>query len=137
MTDHQQTSVEAAKLVKEWSIWMVTVQSGLSAYLTFFTDATKGKHVATNVATVADVTDRVAVASFVISILAASAVLSGLPFILCRIPDIERPHIYEMKLWSAAGLNRVQLWHMGTVQHWAFAIGLISLIAGRLYCGNS
>jgi hypothetical protein len=33
MTDQQTLSVEATKLIKEWSAWMVAVQSGLIAFL--------------------------------------------------------------------------------------------------------
>jgi len=125
MTDPQTASIEATKLVKDWSVWMVAVQSALSTYL------------ATSTIVALSHTDRIALGSFVISILAASSVLSGLPYIVLRLPDIKDPNIYFMNLWSAPPLKRILLWHMGTIQHWAFAIGLISLIAGRLFCGNA
>lgn len=128
MTDQQTLSVEATKLVKEWSVWMVAVQSALIGFLA---TATKSQNASL------ELTVQIALGCFAISVLAAAWVLSALPYILIRLPEHEDPNIYFMSLSSVPVLRRIPMWLMGAVQHWAFAIGLIALIAGRVLNGNA
>lgn len=128
MNDQLTLSVEATKLVKEWSVWMVAVQSALIAFLATATKSHKASF---------DLTANLALGSFAISILAAAWVLSALPYVLIRLPEEENPNIYFMSLSSAPFLKWIPLWVMGAIQHWAFAIGLLSLIAGRILYGDA
>lgn len=127
MTDHQTLSVEATKLVKDWSIWMVTVQTALIGFLITATELGMGN-------ASFELAVQIALGCFAVSVLAAAWVLSALPYIVIRLPEYEDPNIYLMRLSSAPLLKDIPLWLMSAVQHWAFAIGMTSLIAGRILC---
>ena len=123
MTDQQTLNVDATKLVKEWSVWMVAVQSALVGFLATATKSQNGS---------LEVTVQVALVCFAISVLAASWVLSALPYVLIRLLEQKDPNIYFMNLSSAPLLKHIPIWLMGAIQHWAFAVGLLSLVTGRV-----
>jgi hypothetical protein len=128
MTDQQTLNVEATKLVKEWSVWMVAVQSALVGFLATAAKTQSGIH---------EFTVQVALICFVISVLAAAWVLSALPYVLIRLLEEEDQNIYFMNLSSAPLLKHIPVWLMGAIQHWAFAVGLLFLVGGRVFYGNA
>lgn len=123
MNSAQMLNLEAAKLVKEWAVWMVAVQSAAIGFL-----VAKGGSVPVGAMPAL----RVSLAAFCLSVLAAAWNLSAVPWIVLQLDRETDPNIYEAKLSSARVLNRIPLWLMLTIQHWAFAVGVISLVWMRL-----
>ena len=108
---------------KEWSAWIVAVQSALIGYLATGAKPSNAWR---------ELTVNLSLGSFAVSILAAAWVLSALPYVLIRLREEKDPNIYFMNLSSAPVLNLIPLWLMGAVQHWAFAVGLLIFITGRV-----
>lgn len=123
MNSAQVLNLEAAKLVKELSVWMVTVQS-----------AAIGLLIAKDTSVPAGVLPalHLSLAAFCVSVLAAAWNLSAVPWIVLQLDREEDPNLYEARLTSIRVLNRIPLWVMLTVQHWAFAFGIVSLVVMRL-----
>jgi hypothetical protein len=112
MPDQQALSVEAAKLVKEWSVWMVAVQTALIGFL-----VTKSNSLDASL----ELSVQVALGCFTISVLAAAWILSALPYIVIRLPEHKDPNIYFMNLSSAPLLKHIPMWLMGAIQHWTWS----------------
>ena len=107
--------VEALKLVKDWSVRTVAVQTALIAFI--------GVGAAAGIlANAANWT----VACFAVSISFAAWVLSAIPYTVVRFD--ESLDIYHMNPSSAPILCRVPLWLMATLQHVFFATGIRSCI---------
>src|ERR1700741_3331382 len=125
MSDQLNLNVEATKLIKEWSVWMVAVEIALIAWMVTDIPSRGPAPLAAAAPSripVVSPCDRVALGCFMVSILTASAVLSGLPYIVIRLLETEDPNIYFMNLWSFPILKNILLWQMSTIQHFAFAI---------------
>jgi len=100
MPDQSTLNLEATKLVKEWSVWMVAVQSGLTDFLaTTSAPQSPGFVIAINFA----------LGSFAISLLAAAWVLSALPYVLIRLLEQKDPNSFFMRLSSGSMLNLIPL----------------------------
>lgn len=126
MFDQATLNIEATKLLKEWSVWMVGVQSALIGFLATSTPTQSGNPtIAINISLVC----------FAVSVLAAAWVLSALPYVVIRLLEEGNPNIYYMRLSGSLILNRIPLWLMGAIQHWAFALGVISLVFGKVTYG--
>ncbi len=107
---------------------MIAVQSGLIGFLAT-SPAGNNSHFRIAI--------DLSLACFAVSILAAGWVLSALPYILIRLLEQKDPNIYFMRLSSAPVLRTIPLWLMGAIQHWAFAIGVLCLVIGRIAYGNA
>ena len=115
--DSKALRVEALKLVKDWSVWMVPVQTALIAFIGV--GAAAGMRILANAA-------NWTVAYFAVSIFCAAWLLSAIPYTVVRLG--ESLDIYHMNLSSAPILCRVPLWLMATLQHVFFATGIRSCI---------
>ena len=109
--------VEALKLVKDWSVRTVAVQTALIAFIGV--GAAAGMRILANAA-------NWTVACFAVSISFAAWVLSAIPYTVVRFD--ESLDIYHMNPSSAPILCRVPLWLMATLQHVFFATGIRSCI---------
>jgi hypothetical protein len=125
--------VEAAKLLKDWSVWMVTVQSGLIGFLA--NAVSKKSGIGLDPAGV-----RLTVFFFSMSILFAAWVLGNLPSVVQRLDVDESRHISDMRgfvfpfklfpgLGFLAALVGVPMWFYGLWQHSFFFAGVLSLLA--------
>jgi hypothetical protein len=98
--------LEAIKLLKDWSTWLVTAQTGI---LSLF-------------ALIGRKPDFLTVFCFVISIIIATWILGALPSILQRIKDDS--NIHQMDLFEWLG---IPLFAAAFLQHVSFMIGVVSL----------
>jgi hypothetical protein len=122
--DNQQRAVEAVKLLKDWSAWMVASELAVIAFL--------GSSYASKGAVLGQCITGVLV-SFVVSIAAAAWLLGALPWIVVNLDNPEFQNPYQARLSSAPGFNRVRVWMLGFVQHACFFLGIVFLAAGVLY----
>lgn len=170
MNKAEDLSFQAAKLIKEWSIWMVAVQLALIAYvgaIEHFSHASGSPaavHPALESATKdTDIKSKVdsqpspataddgatvgssrlkaallkfAMGLFAISILAASCVLSGLPYAVICLSEQDDPNdfqnVFQKQIWSAKPLNKVRIWQASAVQHWTFGLGVVLFTASYI-----
>ncbi len=122
----KELNLEAAKLVKEWSVWMVGVQAALIGFIlkNEINPPLSGNSV------------NLSLGCFALSILAAAWVLGALPFVVICIPemndrDSSEANIFFSKIDSLPLLRMIPLWLMALIQHVTFALGLIFLILSR------
>jgi hypothetical protein len=126
MRDKEQANeflLEGTKLLKEWSIWMVTVESGTialigSGYLK------EGK--------LLPIWCQVLVVCFGISIAVAAHLLSGLPWIVLNLDKPGFENFHQAPITSGWPLKHVKIWHIAVRQHLFFGGGLLALILGIL-----
>lgn len=124
----KELNLEAAKLVKEWSVWMVGVQAALIGFIL------KNEMQPPLLGS----TLNLSLACFVLSILAAAWVLGALPFVVICIPEMQdrdpsMSNIFFSKIDSIFPLKFIPLWVMALIQHVTFALGLICLVGSHLF----
>ena len=116
----EQLAIESLKLLKDWSIWMVTVQTALLGFL----GALPKLSIVVNKTLL-----RLTVALFTISILLAAWVLSSIPSVVRRIDNCF--NYVDAKLYD---INWLPAWLtlncVAIFQHLAFAIGMIFFAIG-------
>jgi hypothetical protein len=120
MADESTNQLDALKLLKDWSGWLVSVQTGVLALLALW-----GK----DKAVVPDATARWVFLFFGLSIVFATFVLGGLPSITQRVTA--HANIYSMPLfeWLPEWLAKVRtLWFFTFMEHMLFLIGLVFLM---------
>jgi hypothetical protein len=123
MTTQQTLSVEALKLIKDWGVWMVAVQTAIIAFL-----ATGMKAFAIPLWGA-----NLTIVFFGLSIIAAASLLSGIPYIMIRLDECENPNVYFMKIITKpSSLCDLKLWHWITAQHLLFLIGIVFLGASAI-----
>jgi hypothetical protein len=105
--------LEAVKLLKDWSTWLVTVQTGALGLITIFSDK---KILTFNCWSV------VTVLSFTLSIFAATWVLGALPSIAQRITAADNVHAMHLFEWLP-----IRLWVASGLQHLLFVAGIFAL----------
>ncbi len=128
LTKDQALNLEAAKLLKEWSSWMVAVLSALIiAYLKHGDDWRSPECL--------PLSGKIAIFCFVVSMLTAAWVLSAIPYVVICLSSKAEPNIYQMPLTSLPLLEGVKLWQMAMLQHWGFGLGVGFLLIGYLF-GN-
>ncbi len=123
MEQRQQLALEAVKLLKEWSSWMITVELAIIAFL--------GSSYLRNGEPLQGWMVSVII-FFGISITAAAWVLGALPWIVVNldIPRFANP--YQAELSTAPILAKIRLWMMGFVQQAFFIVGILVLALGLL-----
>jgi hypothetical protein len=123
MSKDTRLSLEGVKLLKEWSVWMVTVELAVIAFLAsgYLRDGGQlpswGRWVAV---------------CFGCSIAAAAWVLSALPWIVLCLDKPEFLNFYEAPISSAPILKHIRVWNMTVAQHLLFFGGLVALVFGML-----
>ena len=103
----------AMELLKDWSIWMVGLETGILGLVTFI----GGKE---GFFKLHEKWARLAIIFFAGSIFFATWVLAALPDILLRMQS-ESENFYRMGIFSWLP---VPLWVVSSIQHWAFVIGV-------------
>jgi hypothetical protein len=107
-------AINAINLIKEWSIWLVGIQTAALGLLSFI--AEKQGFLPFDKKWL-----RRAIISFVLSILVSSWTLSALPEMVQRIKD-SSSSIHEMTMFRHFP---VPLWVFTSAQHWLFILGLV------------
>jgi hypothetical protein len=106
----------ALQLLKDWSIWLVGLQTGVLGLVTFI----GGKEGFFKL----DVQwARIAIFFFAFSIIIATWVLAALPSILMRMQN-ERDNFYNMGLFEWAPFKWTPLWLFTFLQHILFVLGI-------------
>lgn len=113
---------KAAELLKDWSIWLVTVQSGAITLITMFS---KESLIAKNVFSLGTVI------CFALSIAVATWVLGSLPSIVQRVGPGDYLHDKWLFSWWPT-----PLWAASFAQHILFLLGLFCLIMHLLTMSN-
>ena len=112
----------AMELLKDWSIWMVGLETGILGLVTFIGGKESFFH---------DKWARFAIFSFAGSIFFATWVLAALPDILLRMHSAT-DNFYRMPIFNWLP---IQLWMVSSVQHWLFVFGVLFFmlsITGKL-----
>lgn len=107
--------LETIRLIKDWSIWLVTTQTAAVGLITLFYKN----------GLVLNLWTGLTVAFFIISVIAGSIVLAGLPSVVGRLE--ENSDVYHMSLLNW-GYGKGQVWMYTFVQHISFIIGLLCFI---------
>jgi len=115
--DPVQQQLEALKLLKDWSVWMVTVETAAIAFL----GAVAGRVVKSTT-----VWFPVTIVSFAVSIVFAAWVLSGIPSVAQQIDGSSHLSIY--KIYKSDLLpDFLTLNFVATIQHTFFVAGILGL----------
>jgi hypothetical protein len=122
-------SLEGARLLKEWSSWMVTVELGVIALIGsgFFKD---GKMLPL------PVWCKIVIISFGLSIASAAHLLSGLPWVVHKMADPnrnddpDRENFFQGAVTTEFPLRHAKVWMLCVLQHFFFYVGLLALILG-------
>lgn len=101
-------------LLKEWSIWLVGIQTSAIGLLSL-TAGRKGSYPFEKKWL------RLAIIAFTLSILTASWTLSSLPEIISRLPS-PNANFHDMRMFRLCPLP---LWVATSVQHWFFMAGIV------------
>jgi hypothetical protein len=119
MNDKKTLDLEALKLLKDWSVWMVTVETAVLAFLGAASSIFDLKAQAP-----AEPWFIGTVLCFSLSIIFAAWVLSGIPSVVQRIDDTTSLH--KQKIYDISWLpDCVTLNCVAIVQHTLFALGLV------------
>lgn len=119
MNENQLLNVEASKLVKEFAIWMIAIQSAAIGFL-----LSKG------ITPGAPLAFKGSLLVFGVSVVAALLNLGGLPWIVVRLNDVPKPNLYQMPLGPETGHLSlgVMLWIQEIASVIALALLIYSLI---------
>jgi hypothetical protein len=112
--------MEAVHLLKGFSQWMVSIGMAIIAFI----GSTYFKHPEGSLWIPA-----AAVVSFAIAILAATWVVGALPWIAINIedPKFKNPYMAPVTDWPYFWIDRIKMWQVVTLEHLAFAIGIVFL----------
>jgi hypothetical protein len=116
------SAMEAMKLLKEWAIWISTIQTGLLAFLGYFY---KKQCVATF-----HWPTFVAAGCFCISLLSATLLLGALPALMRKLKKDtqgEENDFYESHIFNSIP---IKLGYLSFIEHLFFFIGLVFYVYG-------
>jgi hypothetical protein len=123
MTTQQTLNLEALKLLKDWGVWMVTVQTAVIAFL--------GTGIrAVGIPPTGAV---IAIIFFSSSIIIAAWLLAGIPYIVIQLEEKPDTNIYYERIITISILRRFSLHIWSTILHWLFVLGIASLVVSLLY----
>jgi hypothetical protein len=120
-----EAALKGAKLLKEWSSWMVTVEVGTIAFVAsgFLKD---GKLLPL------PLWCKIFMVCFGLSVATAAHLLSGLPWIVMNMDNPEYVNFYQATVTSEVPLKYVKIWMLAVLQHLFFAIGLLAMTLGMI-----
>ena len=115
--------LEGVKLLKDWSTWMVTVETGVIALIAsvYLKD---GAHFPR--------WGQVLVVCFALSIVAAAEVLSALPWVVLTKNQNGFNNFYLEPISSVPIRKHVRVWMVAVAQHVFFFAGLVAMVLGIL-----
>jgi hypothetical protein len=120
----------ALALLRDWSIWLVSLQTGALGVASFVMG--KGTNLHLNRFWL-----RLALAFFALSIFFATIVLASLPDLALRIPvtaltpkQFYAMPIFDQESWSP--FSHTPVWLHTSAQHWLFVVGLVFVLAAIL-----
>ena len=119
MKDADTLRLEALKLLREWSVWMVAVQTGLIGFLISLLLQSKIR--------LGSLYIKGAVICFGLSIIFAAWVLGAIPSIMQRLNSDERG-IYAIGIFDLPLLRHLRLGWFSFFEHLGFLLGLLALI---------
>ncbi len=102
--------MEALGFLKDWSIWLVSLQTAVIGLLTVAGKDRMSRRGAMGV-----------VACFVVSIIAATFVLGGIPSIAQRVPKGSEANVYLLPVFEGWPI----LWVFTLAEHVFFMVGLV------------
>ncbi len=105
--------LEAVKLLKDWSAWLVTIQAAAIGLVTLFYED----------GLTLNFWSRGATTFFALSIIVATLVLGGLPSVVQRVTPNVRIHDMQLTEWLPGGLFIYTF-----LQHLFFILGVIFLM---------
>ena len=108
----------AMELLKDWSIWMVGLETGILGLVSFI----GGKE---GFFKLDEKWARRTVFVFAVSIFCATWVLAALPSILLRMENEKTDNFYQM--WMFEWLP-IPLWIFSSAQHWLFVTGVFFMM---------
>jgi hypothetical protein len=114
----------ALTFLKDWSIWLVSLQTGALGVTSFVVG--KGSSLRLNTHLL-----KIALVWFALSIVCASFVLAALPDIALRLPHEASNNFYNMKIFDQSPyspFSHTPLWLYTTTQHWFFIFGLFCVV---------
>lgn len=116
MSDDSSNQLDALQALKDWSSWLVSIQTAVLALLALWGE---------DKALLPDKTARLVFLFFGLSIFFATFVLAGIPSIMQRLSG--KVNIYKIPLfeWLPAGAGWLRtLWFFAFMEHILFLIGL-------------
>lgn len=118
--DYTSRQLEALKLLKDWSIWMVTVQVAAIAFL-----GTTARTLISRDGFAFPFT----ISCYALSIMMAAWVLSGIPSIVTRLDEAKKGTTYlHYKLYNIDWMpDRLTLNVVAIAQHFFFFMGIVGL----------
>lgn len=119
MKDTDTLRLEALKLLREWSVWMVAVQTGLIGFLISLLLQSQIR--------LGSIYIKGAVICFGLSIIFAAWVLGAIPSIIQRLNSDERG-IYAIGIFDLPLLRHLRLGWFSFFEHLGFLLGLLALI---------
>jgi hypothetical protein len=116
--------IEGVKLLKDWSVWMVTVETAVIALLGsgYLRD---GGHFPR--------WGQVLAVCFALSIASAAEVLSALPWVVLRQGEPGFENFYQAPISHVPIRRHVRVWMVAVAQHVFFCAGLAAMVLG--ICG--
>ena len=119
MEDTDTLRIEALKFLREWSVWMVAVQTGLTGLLVSLLLQGKIK--------LGSIYIKGAVICFGFSIISATCVLGAIPSIVQRL-NLDRRGIYKIGIFDLPILRHLNLGWFSFFEHFGLLLGLLALI---------
>jgi hypothetical protein len=121
-TEKKERQQAAAIALMDWSKWLVTLQPAailaISGMVKFGREPVPGPAGKTLLI--------LSLASVVISLLAATFTLGGLPTVIERLPSIEpgEKGLYDMSVYGRLFYVRLRVWHFVFAEHLFFVLGI-------------
>jgi hypothetical protein len=109
----------ALVLLKDWSIWLVSLQTGALGLVSFIVG--KSDNFSLNMSWL-----KLSIIWFAVSICSATFVLAALPDIALRMGSAVTTNFYDMGLFFP--FRHVPLWVFTAIQHYFFLFGLASVV---------
>lgn len=113
----ERVQLEALKLLREWSAWMVAVQTALIGVGALFPE---------RLPQAGSCCIKLAILCFGISIASAASVLGGIPSIAQRLEGDKS--IYDISIFDLKWLKYMPLNRFCLIEHISFLLGLVALI---------
>lgn len=118
------SAMEAMKLLKEWSIWICTIQAGLLSFLGYFykKQGVAAFHLSTIIAS----------GCFCISVLSATLLLGALPALMRKLKrdtQGDENDFYELPIFNSVA---IKLGYLSFIEHFFFFVGLVFYVYGLL-----